>query len=393
MNKTQPAIHNPQGAKSRVMWLWHAAVVAEYRKPLSVLGECEDLDVVLLIPRRWPERAGQMVEAEPSYAESYRVIMARTLFTGLYYIYLFPSLLYQLLRYRPDIIYCYEEAHTLIAASVLFLRRIFLPESRVLLYAAQNIKKRYPLPFRLFEHYCFARADMILACGTLVAHTLRSKGYRGKLRLVGLPTDTNTFAPDTSKRAAGRSALGIADDATLIGYAGKLVEEKGLRTLLSAFAEVARGHDNAHLVLAGGGPLMDELAASGIHLGLKDRVHLPGVIHNADLPAFMNALDIFVLPSETRSNWREQFGRVVVEAMSCGVPVIGSDSGEIPTVLGNAGLLFHEGDADALAKQISCLLDETGQRIRLSHLGRERALKLFSVEQVAMQHYSIYRQL
>ena len=83
----------------------------------------------------------------------------------------------------------------------------------------------------------------------------------------------------------------------------------------------------------------DELIATAAELGLAERVHLPGVIHNSDLPAFMNALDVFVLPSETRSNWREQFGRVIVEAMSCGVPVIGSDSGEIPTVLGDAGLI------------------------------------------------------
>ena len=116
----------------------------------------------------------------------------------------------------------------------------------------------------------------------------------------------------------------------LIGYAGKLVEEKGLRTLLHAFAEVARENPRAHLILAGGGPLHDELLATAAEMGLAERVHLPGIIHNSDLPAFMNALDVFVLPSETRSNWREQFGRVIVEAMSCGVPVVGSDSGRDP---------------------------------------------------------------
>jgi glycosyltransferase involved in cell wall biosynthesis len=367
--------------------------VAEYRKPLSVLGAHADLDLVLLTPKRWPERAGQMVHTEPSDDSGYRLVTARTLFTGLYYLYIFPSLLYQLLRYRPDVIYCYEESHTLIAACVLLLRRIFLPESKVLLYAAQNIKKRYPIPFRLFERYSFRRADAILACGTRVAQTLRSKGYRGDLRVVGLPTDTHTFAPDPAKRDIGRRSLGLNEDARLVGYVGKLVEEKGLRTLLRAFAEVAKEHPNAHLVLAGAGPLKDELLASAAGLGLSGRVHLPGVIHNSDLPAFMNALDIFVLPSETRRNWREQFGRVLVEAMSCGVPVAGSDSGEIPTVIGEAGLVFHEGDRHALAANLCCLLDDPGKRARLSHMGRERVLSLFSVEQIAAQHASIYREV
>ena len=189
------------------MWIWHAAVVAEYRKPLRELAKYPNMDLTLLVPKRWPERAGQMVHAEPdplgATVPNYRLIPARTLFTGFYYIYLFPTLLYQLLKYRPQIIYCYEEAHTLMAALVLLLRRIFLPRSKVLLYAAQNIKKRYPIPFRLFERYCFRRADAILACGTKVAETLRSKGYRRALHVVALPTDTHTFAPDPTRRAAG----------------------------------------------------------------------------------------------------------------------------------------------------------------------------------------------
>ena len=165
---------SPPRPATRVMWIWHAAVVAEYQKPLSALANCPDLEVTLLVPRRWPERAGQMVQAEDSITPNFRLIKARTVFTGLYYIYFFPGLLYYLLRYRPDIIYCYEEAHTLMAALVLALRRLFMPETRVLLYAAQNIKKRYPAPFRMFERYCFKRADMILACGIRVAE--RSRG-------------------------------------------------------------------------------------------------------------------------------------------------------------------------------------------------------------------------
>jgi glycosyltransferase involved in cell wall biosynthesis len=390
MSNPQSAIRNPQ---LKIFWVWHAAVVAEYRKPVAALGECADLDVTLLTPKRWPERAGQMVEAEPSEDSGYQLVIARTVFTGFYYIYFFPSLLYQLLRYRPDIIYCYEEAHAFMAACTLLLRRIFLPESGVILYAAQNIKKRYPIPFRLFERYSFRRADSILACGTLVARTLRSKGYKGDLCVVALPVDVHAFAPDPEKRAEGRRSLGLSADSCVIGYAGKLVEEKGLRTLLRAFAAVAEERISVHLVLAGGGPLKSELLASAADLGLAERVHFPGIIHNGDLPAFMNALDIFVLPSETRSNWREQFGRVAVEAMSCGVPVVGSDSGEIPAVLGDAGLVFHEGDAGALAWNLRCLLNDPMEHVRLSHLGRDRVLKQFSVEQVAEQHHAIYRKL
>lgn len=383
----------PWRGRLKVMWIWHAAVIAEYRKPLSVLGRCPGLDLVLLTPRRWPERAGQMVHAEKSPpGEGYRVIEARTLFTGFYYVYLFPSLLYHLLRERPDVIYCYEEPHSFISACVLLIRRLLLPRSIVLLYAAQNIKKRYPLPFRLFERYCFQRADAILACGVRVAETLRSKGYRGLLKVVALPTDTEAFSPDLQKRAGMRRELGVDDDALLIGYAGKLVEEKGLRTLWRAFAQLAAEGRDVHLALAGGGPLQEELRQAARSARLESRLHLLGVVHNDDLPRFLNGLDVFVLPSETRRNWREQFGRVLVEAMSCGVPVVGSDSGEIPIVLGDAGLLFAEGDSLALADQLRSLTDCTLHN-HLHVRGRRRTLDLFSLERVAAQHYAIYEQL
>src|SRR6476660_6131917 len=108
-----------QTPRTRVLWIWHAAVVAEYQKPLSALASCPDLDVTLLVPRRWPERAGQLVEAEDPGMPNFRLIKAPAVFTGFYYIYFFPGLLVYLLRLRPDVIYCYEEAHTLIAALIL----------------------------------------------------------------------------------------------------------------------------------------------------------------------------------------------------------------------------------------------------------------------------------
>ena len=377
----------------RVMWIWHAAVVAEYQKPLSVLAACPGLDVTLLVPRRWPERAGQMVEAEDPAVPNFRLVKAPALFTGYYYIYFFPWLLFYLLRYRPDVIYCYEEAHTLLAACVLLLRRLFMPGTRVFLYAAQNIKKRYPVPFRWFERYCFARTDAILACGTEVARTLRVKGYRKALRVVPLPVDAAAFCPDPALRAEGHRRLGLSDGDLLVSYAGKVVEEKGMRTLWSAFEMLAHEREDLHLLLAGGGPLLDEIRASARRAGLDARLHVPGVVHNSDLPAYLNASDVFVLPSETRGNWREQFGRAIVEAMSCGVPCVGSDSGEIPFVLGEAGLVFHEGDAEALADCLHRLIEDPALRAELSKRGRARVLKLFSLEKVAAQHYCLYEGL
>src|SRR5205814_4923761 len=120
-----------------------------------------------------------------------------------------------------------------------------------------------------------------------------------------------------------------------------------------------------------------EIRAAAKSAGLEGRLHVPGVVHNTDLPMYLNALDVFVLPSETRPNWREQFGRAAVEAMSCGVAVIGSDSGEIPSVLGDAGLLFHEGSTSELASQLRRLLNDSQLRTQLATKARQRVLNLY----------------
>ncbi len=163
-----------------------------------------------------------------------------------------------------------------------------------------------------------------------------------------------------------------------------------MRTLWQAFVELARECPDVRLLLAGGGPLLDELRAASERTGLDGRLLTPGVVHNSALPMYLNATDVFVLPSETRPNWREQFGRAIVEAMSCGTAVIGYDSGEIPTVVGDAGLTFHEGDARSLRDCLRPVISDPSLRHELGRRGRARVSSLFSVEKVAAQHYRLY---
>jgi len=111
------------------------------------------------------------------------------------------------------------------------------------------------------------------------------------------------------------------------------------------------------------------------------------------MPDYYNQLDALVLPSLTRPNWKEQFGRVLVEAMACGVPVVGSDSGEIPNVIGEAGMIFAEGDVWALRARLSRLMADPALREELARKGRERVLAHYTQAQVAAETYQVYREL
>ena len=99
------------------------------------------------------------------------------------------------------------------------------------------------------------------------------------------------------------------------------------------------------------------------------------------------------MPSRTRPNWKEQFGRVIIEAMACGVPVIGSDSGEIPHVIGDAGLVFSEGDAGGLRDHLARLQAEPGLAEALGELGRQRVLEHFTQASIARRTAAVYAEM
>jgi len=147
------------------------------------------------------------------------------------------------------------------------------------------------------------------------------------------------------------------------------------------------------LRILGGGPQRAYLERLAVELGIVERVRFEDPIPSTQMPDYYHQLDALVLPSMTRPNWKEQFGRVLIEAMACGVPVVGSDSGEIPNVIGDAGLVFAEGDAEALQTKLSQLMADTALRDELARRGRERVLAHYTQAQVAARTYQVYLEL
>jgi glycosyltransferase involved in cell wall biosynthesis len=160
-----------------------------------------------------------------------------------------------------------------------------------------------------------------------------------------------------------------------VGYAGRLIESKGLMDLLAA----VRGLDApVELLLLGNGELREQLEGQPIP-GSQVRV-LDGLSHDG-MAAGYGQLDVLVLPSHTTPTWKEQFGRVIIEALWCGVPVVGSDSGEIPWLIGltGGGLVFPEGDSAALSDRLAQLRQDPELRRRFARDGRAAVERLFSV--------------
>jgi glycosyltransferase involved in cell wall biosynthesis len=193
--------------------------------------------------------------------------------------------------------------------------------------------------------------------------------------------DEARFHPPAPARGPGPLA---------IGYAGRLVWAKGVDLLLAAVAGLAPPW---RLDVVGDGPERARLLAQAQALGLGERVTFTPWLPSAEMPDFLRRLDLLVLPSRSTASWVEQFGRVLIEAMASGVVCLGSDSGEIPHVLGAAGWVFPENDALALRAQIECLAGAPAARAALATAGRARALAHFSMARVAADTVAAYRSI
>lgn len=147
------------------------------------------------------------------------------------------------------------------------------------------------------------------------------------------------------------------------------------------------------LLLVGSGLLKEKIDFYIKENNLLDKVELiQGVTHN-QVPSYLSRMDLLVLPSLTTSVWKEQFGHVLVEAMVSSVPVIGSDSGAIPEVIGDAGLIFKEGNSNDLAKKIEQFFRNKNLREEMIKKGLEKVKENYTQEKIAAETYNFYQKI
>ena len=281
---------------------------------------------------------------------------------------------------RWDVIHAWEEPYVAAGAQIAAAAPA---AAKVVFSTFQNISKRYPWPLSSFERRSMSRADAWIAFGELVRAALAAReGYVDKPSRVITPgVDVETFRPDAAAGAAARRELGWAESAPIVGFLGRFEPQKGIEVLCRALEGLGAPW---HALFVGGGSLESPLRAFESQYPTRVRI-VTGVAH-ADVPRWLNAMSVLCAPSQTTNAWREQFGRMLVEAMACGVPVIGSDSGEIPHVIGSAGIVVPEADTTAWTKAIAMLLDDAATRRDYAERGLARARACFAWPAIARAH-------
>jgi glycosyltransferase involved in cell wall biosynthesis len=335
--------------------------LASYRKLLEEVYAISNADLHLIVPQRWPE-AGMNRSAPPGPQRGYRIHVLLTWFIGRHYLYFMPGLTRCLKSLRPDVIYCYAGAYWLNTFWTLWIVRRNLPGTRVVFVSDQTLHKKYPAPFSWLESWVLRRADFATSCDSEGVLRLCEKGFPPeRARTVPLGFDSTVFYPGTTATECDHPAP------FRILYAGRLLAMKGVRDLIDACALFREPYT---LTIVGDGPECANLKQRAVAQGVP--VTFCGAREPGYVAHLMRTSEVLVLPSHTiRGKWKEQFGRVLVEAMASGCVPIGSDSGAIPSVIGTGGLTFPEGDAACLAQ---CLASVAGDRQALAGL-RSRALE------------------
>ncbi len=342
-------------------------------------------DVKVLVPPYWKELWSRGKSyLEKNFDELYDVITGNIWFAGNLHLAIFKKQLKWLIKaYQPNIIDLEDEPFNLGSAQIAYYRNRYSPHSQIILHASQHQFKKYPLPFNYVEKYALNQADAILARNQLAVEVLRKKDFRGILKIVTHGVNTQAFCPRELPELYRQLN---PEKKPLIGFVGALEKHKGLHYLLDAVAGL-----DVKIILIGNGEYSTKLRSIADYLDL-DVQFIDRATHE-EVAQYMNCMDIFVLPSLTRPNWVEKFGRVLIEAMSSAVPVVGSNSGEIPNVIGDAGLIFKEANVPDLRRKIRQLIENKQLRSELGWKGRRRVLQKYSWKKIASQTINVYNHL
>jgi len=365
----------------RILMISKACIVGAYQKKLEELASLPDVELTVVVPPYWRDERGVM-RLEREHTQGYSLVVERMALNGHFHLHFYPGLGKHFRRIKPHIVHIDEEPYNVATWQAMRLAKKH--EAKAVFFTWQNIHRRYPPPFSLVASYNLRNADYAIAGNYEAVGVLKAKGYRGPVKVI----PQFGVAPDKFK--VPNSQFTIRNSQFTIGYVGRLVEEKGVHILLWAVAGLS---GDWQLRILGSGPQRSHLESLAAELDIAERVRFEEWVPSTQMPDYYNQLDVLVVPSLTRSNWKEQFGRVLIEALACGVPVVGSDSGEIPNVIGEAGLVFAEGDERALRARLSQLMADPVLREELAQRGRARVLAYYTQAQVAAKTYQVYCEL
>jgi glycosyltransferase involved in cell wall biosynthesis len=339
--------------------------------------------VCLVVPDAWHDPHFGRVIPEPPTHTRVHLQVARALFRGhgTLTFHVDPRLVSTARRFHPEFVMVEQEPHSLLALQGRWLARLLpgRPPFSFFTWGSPPDRRR-PWPLRILERSTLGAASLAFAGNHAASDRLRTAGFHGPIHRI---PQVGVDLPDRpgATRTRIRSDLGLSG--LVVGFAGRLVPEKGVLDLMEAL--IGLEPLSWTLLVIGRGPLAESIELRFSQAKLAGRLRLVDEADHHRVVALMTALDVLVLPSYATADWAEQFGHVLIEAMAAGCPVVGTDSGEVPHIIGDAGIVVPERDIGQLRAVLQRLTKDSTLRARLGEQGRARVARHFTHSQVAQR--------
>jgi glycosyltransferase involved in cell wall biosynthesis len=240
--------------------------------------------------------------------------------------------------------------------------------------------------------------DLFLATTCRASHALEIEGVsRDRIRVIMPGVDVARFAPGIRTPEA-LDKYGLESDNIVLLFIGRLIGEKGVRELVTAFALLRRSVSPAvaakcRLLIAGTGTLRDMISSLINTLGVSDSARIIDGVDYMKIHTLHQLADVFVLPSIPTPTWEEQYGMVIAEAMACGKPVVSTRAGGVPEVMGGIGVLVPPLEPESLCDALRELVVDRSLREEIGLQSRERAVRYLNAELTARQLSDSYSAL
>jgi glycosyltransferase involved in cell wall biosynthesis len=365
--------------RARVLIVDNLAVESARRTVYRRMAKRDDLEVHLLVPRSWREQ-GSAITCEGEPDNSLRIHPTGFLFGYRFHRVVYAALFRAVREIQPHFLYVDAEPENYAALEALLARRIVSPKLRIGLVSSRNLDYRaigFPYKASFTHRLCdflvrTSKVDVMFV-RTRAAIQLISRYARSTCH-IPFPVDCTYFRREPPAKPESD------ENPITIGFLGRLVESKGVQLLVESLPELP---ESVQLLIIGKADPANDLQSLAVKLNVSQRTTFLPPVAYSEVPKVLSKMDVLVLPSLNTKYWLEQCPRVLIEAMACEVPVVASDSGGIPEVIGDAGLLFRVGDRDDLLDKLLQCLKNNSLRAEMGRRGRGRAVALFDVPIIA----------
>jgi L-malate glycosyltransferase len=370
----------------RILVISHTYITRIGREKWRELIRCHDVELRIIVPSVWKDYLFT-IRAEDHVDDELDVIAFPVFFSGKEAAHFYRSASLMIREFQPDILHVEEGTDACSYFQALVYRRLFAPQAKTLFFTWMNFEKTLHFPFTFFERFNLIRSDAAICGNSDARRILQKKGYEKPIYVMPLlGIDPELF----SRRSQPSLEKELELRGTVIGFIGRFVPEKGVLPLLEAAASL---DDEVTLLLIGGGEQETLLRRRAEELGFSGHLRIVLSIPHAEIPRYINVMDVLVLPSYTVPHWKEQFGQVLVQAMASEVPVLGSTHAEIPNVIGDAGFTFEEKNWEDLAAKLRMLTGDAALRAEYGVKGRAHVLAHYTNTRMAEKTWAVYQEL